>query len=504
MMKRKRILAALLTLCMVLALMPAMLSAATISQWEDVADLTRITENNIRIYTLYEASNGTLYAGTSRGVWSYNGTDWEDISAGLTGNALSVNTIYEASDGTLYAGTANGMWAYGDTYWEDISIKSANNQIDPPNLVRVIFEAANGTLWVGAWGGVWTFDGTSWGNVSAGLTPTSFNVNALNEASDGTLYAGTWRDVWAYDGKDWKNMSAGLADSALYVRVMFMAKDGTLYVGTQASGVWAYDGKDWENISVTLSDRALSITALYESANGTLYVGTDYGAWVYDGTARERVSDGLSGAALFVNTLHETETGTLYAGTDGGLRKSAVGIPIFGKPTNAPSSWAAEQVNAAIAAGHVPTSLQSKYSSAATRAEFCALAVAFYEKVIGNEITERKIFNDTSDINVQKMGALGVVSGVGNDNFAPNQTLTREQAAVILSNLANAMNKPLPDAPATFADNSSVASWAITQAGRIQAAGVMSGTGNNMFSPKDDYTREQCIVTIMRLAEVVK
>ena len=56
---------------------------------------------------------------------------------------------------------------------------------------------------------------------------------------------------------------------------------------------------------------------------------------------------------------------------------------------DAPSSWATASVNAAIAADIVPAALQSKYTTATTRAEFCALAVALYEKQCGT-ITDRK------------------------------------------------------------------------------------------------------------------
>jgi hypothetical protein len=129
--------------------------------------------------------------------------------------------------------------------------------------------------------------------------------------------------------------------------------------------------------------------------------------------------------------------------------------------------------------------------------------VALYEKATGAEIIERRTFVDSDDINVQKMGGLGVVSGVGNDRFAPNDTLTREQAAVMLTNLAAAVGNPLSMQAATFADNGIISSWAIEAVGRIQAAGVMSGTGNNMFSPKEPYTREQSIITILRLFEFI-
>ena len=152
----------------------------------------------------------------------------------------------------------------------------------------------------------------------------------------------------------------------------------------------------------------------------------------------------------------------------------------------------------------VPQNLQSAYTQATTRAEFAALAVALYEQVKGTEITERKTFSDTTDVNVEKAAAIGVVSGIGDNKFDPNAELTREQAAVMLARLADVTGRPLAQQAATFADNGSISSWAIEEVGQIQAAGIMSGVGDNTFAPQSAYTREQSIVTILRLYEVVK
>ena len=168
-----------------------------------------------------------------------------------------------------------------------------------------------------------------------------------------------------------------------------------------------------------------------------------------------------------------------------------------------PSSWAADSVNAAIAAGIVPASLQSKYTQATTRAEFCALAVTLYEMLEG-EIVSNATFTDTTDIYVEKAATIGVVTGVGDGKFAPDQKLTREQAATMLSRLANAMGKPLAEQPAAFADNASVSSWAADAVGQMQATGIMTGVGDNTFAPQADYTREQSILTMMRLFDIVK
>ena len=102
------------------------------------------------------------------------------------------------------------------------------------------------------------------------------------------------------------------------------------------------------------------------------------------------------------------------------------------------------------------------------------------------------------------MAALGVVNGVGNGRFDPNGPLTREQAATMLSRLAEAAGHPLAAGTASFADSAAIASWAAGAVGQVQAAGVMQGTGGGNFTPQGSYTREQSILTILRLYQLLK
>lgn len=197
------------------------------------------------------------------------------------------------------------------------------------------------------------------------------------------------------------------------------------------------------------------------------------------------------------------------------------------------SAWAREGLNDAHNAGLIPAGLQAGYTQPATRAEFCALATALYETVTGTEpYYGRSVFTDTTDVNVSKMAGLGVVSGIGNGRFDPDGKLTREQAASMLSRLAEAIGFPLsarsstageaavatverpmaekpvftPPAatPPTFADNAAISSWAFDAVGQVQATGIMSGVGNNTFDPQGKYTREQSILTMYRLYAITK
>ena len=183
-------------------------------------------------------------------------------------------------------------------------------------------------------------------------------------------------------------------------------------------------------------------------------------------------------------------------------------VVVLSMPTTAMgdtlSSWAVSQVQTAVDLNLVPENFHSNYTKATTRGEFCALAVKVYEEVKGEITNYGSItFKDTKDINVEKAASIGVVSGIGNDMFAPNDALTREQAAVMLDRLAQVVGKPLPNQNPIFADNTSISSWALDSVGKVQRAGIMSGTGNNQFSPKAPYTREQSIITIKRAYDVL-
>ena len=204
---------------------------------------------------------------------------------------------------------------------------------------------------------------------------------------------------------------------------------------------------------------------------------------VGDGTAT--IDSPLSTGISFTSTRVETPAAT----------PAPTPAPATGEQ---PSQWAHWYVNAAIDAGLVPQNLRSQYTQPTTRAEFATLAVALYENIMRYEIRGRVQFNDTSDINVQKMAYLGVVLGDGHGNFAPNETLTREQAATMLTRLAYVMGQPLPASTATFDDYANISPWARDAAGRVQAAGVMNGSGGN-FSPQGPYTREQSIATFVRM-----
>ena len=183
--------------------------------------------------------------------------------------------------------------------------------------------------------------------------------------------------------------------------------------------------------------------------------------------------------------------------------KCAAGIAppnvVPGSPADTPSDWAVDAVNTAMGENLIPIGVMWQYHKPITRLEFCMLAHTLYNKVMGEVMWLVDPFTDTVNRSVAAMWRHGIVTGVGGGKFDPDGLLTREQAATMLSRLASAIGKPLPKKATTFNDKATVSSWAADAVGQMQSSGIMGGVGENRFAPQEQYTREQSIVTMVRL-----
>lgn len=172
--------------------------------------------------------------------------------------------------------------------------------------------------------------------------------------------------------------------------------------------------------------------------------------------------------------------------------------------------WAEEAITCAWDWDFMPPNLGYNYRNNITRAEFCRLAVnAVNNSGIANIEVSKSPFSDVDDYYVSVAANLGIVSGMGNGKFEPERYITREEAAVLLCNIANLMGKAnnVENVP-KFADDNIFSDWSRSSIYKICGVkshtneGVMVGMGNNKFSPKSNYTREQAIVTIYRMLNV--
>lgn len=87
----------------------------------------------------------------------------------------------------------------------------------------------------------------------------------------------------------------------------------------------------------------------------------------------------------------------------------------------------------------------------------------------------------------------GIIQGIGNQQFAPDQAITREEIAVIFANYAKATGYKLPITreATTYADAASIGSAYKTAVTSMQQAGIMMGGTGNKFNPKSSATRAE-------------
>ena len=494
--------------------------------------------------------------------------DWVHVATSkilIDGKSDNIgHTLAIKSDGTLWAWGWNGAGQLGDgtqvAKYSPVRIGTENNWVSvKAGAEHTVALKADGSLW--AWGSNrngQVGDGTTnsrhspvrigtdnnWVSVSAGgyhtvaikadRTLWAWGNNAFGPIGDGTtIYRHSPVRVGA--DSNWAGVSGGSghtaavkADGSLWGWGYGLSGDGT--TENRQSPARAGAESSWASVSAGGFHTAAIRT------DGSLWGwGSNWTGQLGDGTAERRQSPVRIGTDVNWARVSTGETHTMSIKSDGSLwawgdnrfgrlgdgttenRTSPVMVlgpgsisassPATSEPPSVvpdtPSSWAQSNVTAAISAGLVPASLRSAYRQTITRAEFCALVVSLYEKYNG-EITQRSTFSDTNDVNVQKAAAIGVVGGVGNNRFSPHSQLTREQAATMLARLASVAGSPLPQDNPTFSDNRNIASWATAAVGQVQAAGIMGGVGNNTFSPKGSYSREQSITTILRLNNIIE
>jgi len=191
------------------------------------------------------------------------------------------------------------------------------------------------------------------------------------------------------------------------------------------------------------------------------------------------------------------------------------------------SGWANEEISKADALGLIPDCLKgADLTKPINRAEFAAVSVKLYENLSDSSavVAANNPFTDTTDPEVLKAYKVEITVGTSATTFSPNDLLNREQAATMLTRVYKAAtisgwtyatdaSYQLPyTKPASFADDANISDWARDSVYFMASKGVIAGTGNNNFSPRNttdaeeasnyaNATREQALAISVRVAE---
>ena len=95
---------------------------------------------------------------------------------------------------------------------------------------------------------------------------------------------------------------------------------------------------------------------------------------------------------------------------------------------------------------------------------------------------------------------LGIVSGIGNNLFYPNELIKREDMAVILARALKISGNPLPDYDLSildkYSDRSTISNYALISMALLHGEKIINGKSSTIIAPKDYATRAEAAVIL--------
>ena len=128
-----------------------------------------------------------------------------------------------------------------------------------------------------------------------------------------------------------------------------------------------------------------------------------------------------------------------------------------------------------------------------TRAEFVTIIVnAFLTGEPSGEAVFTDVYEDAWYFSAVMLAfEKGIIKGVSETEFMPEENIRRQDMAVILKNLSVLMGKELPADDAGFSDDDAISDYAKEAVSCLKGAGVIKGNENKMFEPLNFATRAE-------------
>jgi hypothetical protein len=170
-----------------------------------------------------------------------------------------------------------------------------------------------------------------------------------------------------------------------------------------------------------------------------------------------------------------------------------------------PGDFAFNFIEALAESGITAGCGNNKYcpDAAITRAQ---MAVFLLRGMYGSDHVPRlasgAIFNDVPANGfaanfIEQLYADGITAGCGNNNYCPDDTVTRAQMAVFLLRAKYGSDHTPPSATGVF-DDVDLSHWAVHWIEQLAAEGITAGCGNGNYCPGDPVTRDQMAVFLVR------
>jgi hypothetical protein len=167
-----------------------------------------------------------------------------------------------------------------------------------------------------------------------------------------------------------------------------------------------------------------------------------------------------------------------------------------------PSEWAKSDIDNAVERELVPKLNQINYKEKINRLEVCQLIDNLLDKQnVEKPESTKNPFSDTKDKSVISLYNHGIIDGKNESEFDPYGYVTREELSKILSNTYYLINPKAQSDNGTheYADRDEISHWALNYVDDMYSLNIMIGNTENEFKPQDNVTKEELIITLLRI-----
>ncbi len=165
-------------------------------------------------------------------------------------------------------------------------------------------------------------------------------------------------------------------------------------------------------------------------------------------------------------------------------------------------SWAVDGINSAKDKGvYTVGMMEQDFKEYATREEFTEMALLLFEKMGGTINGNENPFIDTTNESIVKAYNAGIINGISENRFAPDDLLSRQQFCTIVLRILDKVGASYDTNVAfqkEYADLDQIADWAYQSVRIMNGYNIMNGDGDRLM-PRNNVTREQAVIMLERI-----
>ena len=182
------------------------------------------------------------------------------------------------------------------------------------------------------------------------------------------------------------------------------------------------------------------------------------------------------------------------------LRQKVIKPQIDISLTDIKGHWAYETINNFINNGYINgyEDKTFKPDNSITRAEFIKIFNRYFSLTNKSGQSLNDTANHWAKDEIDIAITNNIISGFEDKTFRPDEPITREQAALVISNHKKLQNNNFNNL-SKYKDSSSVSSWAKDAVEAILEKGYMNGYSDNTLKPKSPLTRAEAVTLLSRV-----